>query len=261
MGISDLQIYLETTETSTLYCGVADEHKEAPEIMCANDGVITSVVFASYGTATGTATVCSSYSAGSCHATQSKTIVEKDCVGKNKCTLSAANSIFGDPCRGTLKRLLVQYKCSPPKSVPSLQNLLGATTPQKIVSRSKPSSCPSDVNDDFIACMSVPETSREGIEVGTILASTAPGHMVYSLQTNSYGLFTIDSNGGSIALSSGVQPLDFETTARHELVVRVADSVSGLFRNGRVLIMVSDVNEVGTTFLCCSEIARLLTFL
>ena len=59
-----------------------------------------------------------------------------------------------------------------------------------------------------------------------------------------YGLFTIDSNGGSIALSSGVQPLDFETTARHELVVRVADSVSGLFRNGRVLIMVSDVNEV-----------------
>ena len=244
MGISDLQIYLETTETSTLYCGVADEHKEAPEIMCANDGVITSVVFASYGTATGTATVCSSYVAGSCHATHSKTIVEKDCVGKNKCTLSAANSIFGDPCRGTLKRLLVQYKCSPPKSVPSLQNLLGATTPQKIVSRSKPSSCPSDVNDDFIACMSVPETSREGIEVGTILASTAPGHMVYSLQTNSYGLFTIDSNGGSIALSSGVQPLDFETTARHELVVRVADSVSGLFRNGRVLIMVSDVNEV-----------------
>jgi hypothetical protein len=84
MGISDLQIYLETTETSTLYCGAADENKESSEIMCADDGVITSVVFASYGTPTGTANVCSSYAAGSCHATKSKTIVEKDCVGKKK---------------------------------------------------------------------------------------------------------------------------------------------------------------------------------
>lgn len=33
------------------------------------------------------------------------------CNGKNSCTVSASNSVFGDPCGGTYKYLEVSYVC------------------------------------------------------------------------------------------------------------------------------------------------------
>lgn len=33
------------------------------------------------------------------------------CNGKNSCTISASNSVFGDPCFGTYKYLEVSYVC------------------------------------------------------------------------------------------------------------------------------------------------------
>ncbi|XP_057685551.1 L-rhamnose-binding lectin CSL1-like [Corythoichthys intestinalis] len=38
-------------------------------------------------------------------------IVPERCNGKNKCTILASNSVFGDPCRGTYKYLEVSYTC------------------------------------------------------------------------------------------------------------------------------------------------------
>jgi hypothetical protein len=248
MAISNLQIYLEKTETSSLYCGSAVEHKFSTEIKCPNGESISSIVFASYGTPTGTASICSSgsYTTSSCHATESKSITEKNCIGRSKCTLSARNKIFGDPCWGIRKWLFVQYRCSPPQIIPPLQYIVEKTKPKNIVPRAKPASCPSDVTSEFIACMSIPEKSREGTQVGSIMASTSPGKLVYTLQANSNGIFSIDSNGGNIFFSSGAIPLDFETTARHELVVRASDSSSGLFKDGRILISITDVNEPPT---------------
>uniref|UniRef100_A0A8C6SHW2 SUEL-type lectin domain-containing protein n=1 Tax=Neogobius melanostomus TaxID=47308 RepID=A0A8C6SHW2_9GOBI len=35
------------------------------------------------------------------------------CNGKSLCSVSASNSVFGDPCGGTYKYLLVSYSCEP----------------------------------------------------------------------------------------------------------------------------------------------------
>ncbi len=66
--------------------------------------VITSINFASYGTPTGS---CGNFVLGSCHAANSKTIVEGLALGRNSVTISATNGVFGDPCGGTVKRLYV----------------------------------------------------------------------------------------------------------------------------------------------------------
>ncbi|XP_034001061.1 L-rhamnose-binding lectin SML-like [Trematomus bernacchii] len=38
-------------------------------------------------------------------------LVADSCNGKNRCTISATNSEFGDPCGGTYKYLEVAYTC------------------------------------------------------------------------------------------------------------------------------------------------------
>uniref|UniRef100_A0A3B5M270 SUEL-type lectin domain-containing protein n=1 Tax=Xiphophorus couchianus TaxID=32473 RepID=A0A3B5M270_9TELE len=37
--------------------------------------------------------------------------VGQSCNGKQSCSITAANSVFGDPCAGTYKYLEVEYKC------------------------------------------------------------------------------------------------------------------------------------------------------
>lgn len=46
-----------------------------------------------------------------CEARSSLTKVKEACEGKDTCVLSAVNSVFGDPCRGTTKYLEVTYTC------------------------------------------------------------------------------------------------------------------------------------------------------
>ncbi|OWF49551.1 L-rhamnose-binding lectin CSL3 [Mizuhopecten yessoensis] len=46
-----------------------------------------------------------------CKATSSMAKVSEACDGTSECILSASNTVFGDPCRGTYKYLEVEYKC------------------------------------------------------------------------------------------------------------------------------------------------------
>jgi len=66
--------------------------------------VVTSVDFASYGTPNGSN---GSYTIGSCHAASSQSIVESYALGNNSFSIPATNTVFGDPCSGTVKRLYV----------------------------------------------------------------------------------------------------------------------------------------------------------
>jgi hypothetical protein len=59
-------------------------------------GVISKVDFASYGTSSG---ACGQMTQGTCHAANSSDIVEKMCLGKQKCSVPAAVDLFGDPCK------------------------------------------------------------------------------------------------------------------------------------------------------------------
>ena len=70
---------------------------------------INSIRFASYGTPTGSCN--SGYRTSSCHASSSKSRVEDACLGRSSCSVRARNDAFGDPCKGTYKRLSVQYSC------------------------------------------------------------------------------------------------------------------------------------------------------
>ncbi len=69
-----------------------------------NGKAFTSTVFASYGTPTGTN---GNYTIGGCHAVNSASIVSGLSLGRNSFTVSADNSVFGDPCSGTPKRLYI----------------------------------------------------------------------------------------------------------------------------------------------------------
>lgn len=91
-----------------LVCGAANENGSA-NLTCPSGTTISSVRFASYGTPTGS---CGSYAAGSCNASTSRVVVEAACLGKTSCSVPANNSTFGDPCRGTAKRLAVEAICS-----------------------------------------------------------------------------------------------------------------------------------------------------
>jgi hypothetical protein len=80
--------------------------------------VFTTVLFASYGTPTGN-------TVGSCHASNSLSIVSDAFLGKETATVTANNSTFGDPCGGTYKRLNVsiEYKSVIPTTISAPTNL------------------------------------------------------------------------------------------------------------------------------------------
>merc|ERR1711962_1730975 len=46
-----------------------------------------------------------------CRASNSLDIVKNRCQSKRSCSIHAGNSVFGDPCRGTVKYLEVHYQC------------------------------------------------------------------------------------------------------------------------------------------------------
>jgi hypothetical protein len=90
--------------------------------------VFTSVAFASYGTAN---TGSTPYSLGSCHASNSSTLVGSAFTGLNSASIGANNTVFGDPCPGTGKKLAVtmNYQSSTsPSSFNSMGLSGGATT-------------------------------------------------------------------------------------------------------------------------------------
>uniref|UniRef100_A0A6P3ZWY6 Beta-galactosidase n=1 Tax=Ziziphus jujuba TaxID=326968 RepID=A0A6P3ZWY6_ZIZJJ len=85
--------------------------KEATvNLQCGPGQSISAIEFASFGTPSGT---CGSFHIGTCHAPNSRSIIEKKCVGQKSCSVTISNSIFGaDPCPNVLKRLTVEAVCS-----------------------------------------------------------------------------------------------------------------------------------------------------
>jgi hypothetical protein len=89
-------------------CVQADENDwESLRLECSEGTVISSINFASYGTPT----ACPTPALGPCHAASSRQVVEDACLGQQTCTLLPSNQIFGDPCSGTRKRLVISYTC------------------------------------------------------------------------------------------------------------------------------------------------------
>uniref|UniRef100_A0A0E0MLX9 Beta-galactosidase n=1 Tax=Oryza punctata TaxID=4537 RepID=A0A0E0MLX9_ORYPU len=100
---------------SHLSSGRASVNAATPELhlQCDDGHVISEITFASYGTPSGG---CLNFSKGNCHASSTLDLVTEACVGNTKCAISVSNDVFGDPCRGVLKDLAVEAKCSPPST-------------------------------------------------------------------------------------------------------------------------------------------------
>uniref|UniRef100_A0A0E0J9N5 Beta-galactosidase n=2 Tax=Oryza nivara TaxID=4536 RepID=A0A0E0J9N5_ORYNI len=100
---------------SHLSSGRASVNAATPELrlQCDDGHVISEITFASYGTPSGG---CLNFSKGNCHALSTLDLVTEACVGNTKCAISVSNDVFGDPCRGVLKDLAVEAKCSPPST-------------------------------------------------------------------------------------------------------------------------------------------------
>ena len=95
-------IYSSTT-TGTL-CGQINETNTIT-LTAPTGYVFTSIPFASYGTPNGS---CGNFTLGSCHATNSTSIVSGLALGQNSFNISASNGVFGDPCSFTGKRLYIE---------------------------------------------------------------------------------------------------------------------------------------------------------
>jgi hypothetical protein len=75
-----------------------------------NGNVFTEVLFASYGTPTGSNGL---YRTSQCHSVSSVQEISNIFIGQSSGTISADNGVFGDPCGGTYKYLTVVLKYSP----------------------------------------------------------------------------------------------------------------------------------------------------
>ncbi|KAI3461948.1 hypothetical protein Pfo_018611 [Paulownia fortunei] len=86
-------------------------HKPKVHLRCGPGQSISSIKFASFGTPLGT---CGTFQQGTCHAPTSYAILEKKCIGQQRCSVTISNSNFGqDPCPNVLKRLSVEAICAP----------------------------------------------------------------------------------------------------------------------------------------------------
>jgi hypothetical protein len=79
--------------------------------LSAPDGnVFTEVLFASYGTPTGSNGL---YRTSQCHSELSVQEINNTFIGQSSGTISADNGVFGDPCGGTYKHLAIVLKYGP----------------------------------------------------------------------------------------------------------------------------------------------------
>ncbi|XP_031473527.1 beta-galactosidase 5-like [Nymphaea colorata] len=78
-------------------------------IHCEEGQTITAIKFASFGTPLGS---CGDFQLGACHAPDSHSILEKSCIGQQRCSVAVSNTEFGgDPCPNILKRVAVEAIC------------------------------------------------------------------------------------------------------------------------------------------------------
>lgn len=85
-------------------------HQAKVHLRCAPGQSISAIKFASFGTPSGT---CGSFQKGTCHAPDTHSVIEKNCIGQESCMVTISNSNFGvDPCPNVLKKLSVEAVCS-----------------------------------------------------------------------------------------------------------------------------------------------------
>jgi len=103
-------VALSWTRQGGVQCAKVSEHMMLALNCGADGGVIESIAFASFGRPLG---ACGAYGLDStCHANKSMNVLSLLCVGNSACSVLAETDVFGDPCSGSVKWLVVQAVCS-----------------------------------------------------------------------------------------------------------------------------------------------------
>ena len=88
-------------------------------------GTINAVLFGAFGTPEGS---CDDPTAlrhsAACDASNATTLISSLCLGKPSCTISPDVHTFGDPCVGTVKRLLAAVNCSQQGASDTIQQMV-----------------------------------------------------------------------------------------------------------------------------------------
>ena len=146
-------------------CATANEGSVAT-ITCPDNTWVGAINFASYGTPGGS---CGIFSLGWCSSSNSMSVVTRECLNARTCTIRAQNSVFGDPCARTGKRLYIEAACNP--------------TPLLVCA---------EVNENYVATISCPS----GTVVRTIDFAS------YGTPTGSCGQFFKSSCDSSNSIST-----------------------------------------------------------
>ncbi|XP_077246254.1 beta-galactosidase 11-like [Tasmannia lanceolata] len=94
---------------------IMEEVNPSVQLKCPDKNkVMKKIEFASYGDPSG---VCGNFTRGTCHSSQSESVAQKACFGKNSCKIPVTQQTFGElECsQGVVKTLAVQARCGTKK--------------------------------------------------------------------------------------------------------------------------------------------------
>ena len=100
---------LRFARTSTTYAVIYEG--ESATLTAPAGRTYTDITYASYGTPSG---AYGTYTNGTCHEPNTRTILLSSVVGQSSVTFDSNNGVFGDPCGGTYKWLAVSLTLSAP---------------------------------------------------------------------------------------------------------------------------------------------------
>ncbi len=244
----------------TTACGEANEGGVA-SAACPAGSIVSSVNFASYGTPSGS---CGGYSTGNCHAGwSSPTAVQKACVGRTACSVTASNGVFGDPCRGKGKRLRFALSCTRPPPQASRVTSLGkfvawSTTPD--------ASCPSGARldaqryDGGESCGSGPRKSTVAFKCVGTDGVTAPRFSYDGEPTACVYAFTmyVDCAGNAAAPGSLCSPVAFQpvtTAAALNVALSWASLPNAFYEGASNTVSVTVTHEGGLSTTVTSDVS------
>jgi predicted DNA-binding protein len=148
------------------------------ELLAPEGFIFSEILFASYGTPVGE---YGQWVLGNCHAENSLEIISQYALGNNTFSISADNSVFGDPCGGVAKRLAVTAMYAPAPSTttttiptPETTTTTEATVP---VATTSTTEAPVFVNPLITAPTTSSTTSTTVapiLAVSTTIATTLP---------------------------------------------------------------------------------------
>ena len=100
-----------TWECNNPTCDYVPENSIAT-VSCPS-GNISAITFASFGTPVGSCANGFEINPA-CNNVDSVSVVSSLCLGQQSCSVLASDTVFGDPCYGTVKALAIQVACSGP---------------------------------------------------------------------------------------------------------------------------------------------------